>query len=261
VDLAAVIDHLALCPRQLTWTKYQSRSHLCIRQWGKGMRNTMPATLGAKVNTQWGLKSTVAAVTAGTSLRVWQTMPRSSGRIITLQWNKGSTDGLRVGTVGAPTTFEKTAPKNWTKTTTSAECEMTRCWRNDREPTRGDDQPPWSNRSQRAGTNNAQKTSRSQKKREEAGGSIPTPALPFNITMRIDNSLLPQGWTGDKPCLITTDTGASMTIARPDVAKEWPKRTPSSCYMWWPANMWYQHNAREWWWLNWRAPLERKMVW
>jgi hypothetical protein len=33
-------------------------------------------------------------------------------------------------------------------------------------------------------------------------------------------SLVTQGWVGDKPCLVTVDTGAYVTVARPDGPKE-----------------------------------------
>jgi hypothetical protein len=37
----------------------------------------------------------------------------------------------------------------------------------------------------------------------------------FNITAdRDSNSLFAQGWNGDKPCFMTVNTGASITIAR-----------------------------------------------
>jgi hypothetical protein len=44
------------------------------------------------------------------------------------------------------------------------------------------------------------------------------PLLTFKILVEMsDNNLTTQGWIGEKPCLVT-DTGASMTIARLDVA-------------------------------------------
>jgi hypothetical protein len=38
--------------------------------------------------------------------------------------------------------------------------------------------------------------------------------------------LVTQGWIGDKPCLVTVDTGAYLTVARPDIAAGWPERQP-----------------------------------
>jgi hypothetical protein len=53
----------------------------------------------------------------------------------------------------------------------------------------------------------------------------------FNIIAdRADNSLLSHGWIKDKPRFITSDTGAFVTIARPDVASELPERTPNRRY-------------------------------
>jgi hypothetical protein len=31
-------------------------------------------------------------------------------------------------------------------------------------------------------------------------------------------------WVGDKPCLVTVETGAYVTVARPDIAAGWPER-------------------------------------
>jgi hypothetical protein len=45
-----------------------------------------------------------------------------------------------------------------------------------------------------------------------------------NITENTDPSLVTQGWVGDKPCLVTVDTGAYVTVARPDIATRWPER-------------------------------------
>jgi hypothetical protein len=39
-----------------------------------------------------------------------------------------------------------------------------------------------------------------------------------------DPSLFTQDWVGDKPCLVTVDTGAYVTVVRPDIAAGWPER-------------------------------------
>jgi hypothetical protein len=39
-----------------------------------------------------------------------------------------------------------------------------------------------------------------------------------------DPSIFTQGWVGDKPCLVTVDTGAYVTVVRPDIAAGWPER-------------------------------------
>lgn len=45
--------------------------------------------------------------------------------------------------------------------------------------------------------------------------------------LRRNDSLFTNGWTGVKPCHVTTDTGASVNITRPDIATGLPKRKPS----------------------------------
>jgi hypothetical protein len=47
------------------------------------------------------------------------------------------------------------------------------------------------------------------------------------IAKNADPSLVTQGWVGDKPCLVTADTGAYVTVARPDIADGWPERQPN----------------------------------
>jgi hypothetical protein len=42
----------------------------------------------------------------------------------------------------------------------------------------------------------------------------PTPSTLNSITERVENSLIPQIWFGDKPYLVTIDTGVCVTIAR-----------------------------------------------
>jgi hypothetical protein len=47
------------------------------------------------------------------------------------------------------------------------------------------------------------------------------------ITTKADTGLVTQGWVGDKPCLVTVDTGAYVTVARPDIAAGWPEKQPN----------------------------------
>jgi hypothetical protein len=47
------------------------------------------------------------------------------------------------------------------------------------------------------------------------------------ITENVDPSLVTQGWVGGKPCHVTVDTGAYVTVARPDIAAGWPERQPN----------------------------------
>jgi hypothetical protein len=48
---------------------------------------------------------------------------------------------------------------------------------------------------------------------------------------RADPSLVTQGWVGDKPCLLTIDSGVYMTVPRPDITAGWPKIQPNQSYM------------------------------
>jgi hypothetical protein len=50
------------------------------------------------------------------------------------------------------------------------------------------------------------------------------------ITENADPSLVTQGWVGDKPCLVTVDTGAYVTVARPDIANGWPERQQNQLF-------------------------------
>jgi hypothetical protein len=70
--------------------------------------------------------------------------------------------------------------------------------------------------------------SRSPQEEGTIGTSTPAPHLTFNaLAEEDDDSLNAQGWTGDKPCLLTIDTGASVTTVRPNTAAGLPKRKPS----------------------------------
>jgi hypothetical protein len=46
-------------------------------------------------------------------------------------------------------------------------------------------------------------------------------------TTKADTGLVTQGSVGDKPCLVTVDTGAYVIVARPDMAAGWPERQPN----------------------------------
>jgi hypothetical protein len=52
-----------------------------------------------------------------------------------------------------------------------------------------------------------------------------------DITRKHDTSLFTQGWVGDKPCRVTVDTGAYVTVARPDIAAGWSEREPNPGFM------------------------------
>jgi hypothetical protein len=75
-------------------------------------------------------------------------------------------------------------------------------------------------------------------KRTRAGGEGRTPAYALrpphyaltDITRKHDTSLVTQGWVGDKPCRVTVDTGAYVTVARPDIAAGWPEREPNPSF-------------------------------
>jgi hypothetical protein len=64
--------------------------------------------------------------------------------------------------------------------------------------------------------------------------SLLTPNPMFNIIAKRGdnslNSLITLGWIGDRSCLVTNETGVSVTIARPDVATGEPERKPPSHY-------------------------------
>jgi hypothetical protein len=72
-------------------------------------------------------------------------------------------------------------------------------------------------------------------KRARAGGKGRTPGSTLKpphhalmvITENADPSLVAQGWVCDKPCLVTVDTRANVTVARPDIAAGWPERQPN----------------------------------
>jgi hypothetical protein len=51
------------------------------------------------------------------------------------------------------------------------------------------------------------------------------------LAKRNDDSLYVKGRIGDRPCLMTIDTGASITIARPDITAGLPETKPSWLYV------------------------------
>jgi hypothetical protein len=46
-----------------------------------------------------------------------------------------------------------------------------------------------------------------------------------------NDSLIAESWIQEKPCHVTIDTEASLTIARPDIVAGQPKRQPSRPYV------------------------------
>jgi hypothetical protein len=72
-------------------------------------------------------------------------------------------------------------------------------------------------------------TSGGRQKRADTGEYIKAPhhhALTV-ITGRAGPSLVTEGWVDDRPCLVTVDTGAYVTVAKPDIATGWPERQPN----------------------------------
>ncbi|XP_023716570.1 uncharacterized protein LOC111869344 [Cryptotermes secundus] len=72
-------------------------------------------------------------------------------------------------------------------------------------------------------------------KRARAGGEGRTPAYALrpphcaltDITQKANTSLVTQGWVGDKPCQVTVDTGAYVTVVRRDIAAGSPEKQPN----------------------------------
>jgi hypothetical protein len=72
----------------------------------------------------------------------------------------------------------------------------------------------------------------------EGGGKGKTPAYTLRpphhaltvITERADTSLVIQDWVGDKPCFVTMDTGAHVTVLRSAIATGLPERQPIQRY-------------------------------
>jgi hypothetical protein len=81
---------------------------------------------------------------------------------------------------------------------------------------------------QTGGVANNRETSKGQRRRANASVCIKAPHHTLIvITENTDLSLVTQGWVGDKPCLVTVDNRAYITVARPDTAAGWPKRQPN----------------------------------
>jgi hypothetical protein len=58
-----------------------------------------------------------------------------------------------------------------------------------------------------------------------SGICIKAPHYALTDTTELPNtSLVTQGWVGDKPCQVTVDTGAYVTVAKPDIAAGLPER-------------------------------------
>jgi hypothetical protein len=95
--------------------------------------------------------------------------------------------------MGVPLTFKKTTLMIPMKKKTDAGCKISDSW----------------------------KTSECRRVRGNAALSIPAPSPTFSmIAERGDNNLFIQCWIGNKPCLVTIYTGASVTIAKTDITAE-----------------------------------------
>jgi hypothetical protein len=58
-----------------------------------------------------------------------------------------------------------------------------------------------------------------------------SPCVTLNIlAKRIDDSLIAEGWRGDKTCHTVIFIGMSVTIARPDITTTQPERGDPPCY-------------------------------
>jgi hypothetical protein len=64
---------------------------------------------------------------------------------------------------------------------------------------------------------NPQETKGSRQERDNEGVSIILPTLNI-IAEKDNNALFAHSWIDAKSCLVTIDTGASVTVARPDIA-------------------------------------------
>jgi hypothetical protein len=49
--------------------------------------------------------------------------------------------------------------------------------------------------------------------------------------MGCDDSLIVEGWIREKPCRVTINTRATVTIVRPDIVAVQPERKPSRPYI------------------------------
>jgi predicted aspartyl protease len=65
----------------------------------------------------------------------------------------------------------------------------------------------------------------------ERGGTPAHALSPSTLSIIAEgtrNRLVAQGWTVDKRCSVTIDTGAAVTVVRPDIAAGLPVREPST---------------------------------
>jgi hypothetical protein len=70
-----------------------------------------------------------------------------------------------------------------------------------------------------------QETSEGRRRIAKAGVYIKVPHHALTvITGNAHTSMVTQGWVGDKPCVVTVDTGANVTVARSDIAAGWPEK-------------------------------------
>jgi hypothetical protein len=78
---------------------------------------------------------------------------------------------------------------------------------------------------------NHREMSRCRRKGKDAGVYIKASHRTLTvITERADPSLVTQGWVCDKPCLVTIDAGAYVTVARHNIAIGWPEWQPNQRY-------------------------------
>ena len=70
------------------------------------------------------------------------------------------------------------------------------------------------------------------RRRDPPASPPPFPRFTLNVLGRGDtDSLVAEGRIQGKPCRVTIDTGASVTIARPDIVAGQPERRPSRAYV------------------------------
>jgi hypothetical protein len=97
------------CPRWTSRISDQERSHPCVHQQGKWARNKKTATPGAqKDSLRPSMRQPIQQVEHPSGSG--RSRPGSSRRTSPSKQHEGTTDSLHVGAVGAPTTFEETAP-------------------------------------------------------------------------------------------------------------------------------------------------------
>jgi hypothetical protein len=78
---------------------------------------------------------------------------------------------------------------------------------------------------------NGRESSEDRRRGEDASTCSKAPRDALTVfTEKADPSLVTQGWVGDKPCLVTLDTGEYGTVARADIAAGWPEMQPSPSF-------------------------------